>query len=170
MIVLFDLLVEFDSFDFFVRFLVLIEGVLVVNIFDWGVWVCVEFYYSGIIFEIYRMSWDKMKRLWWVDDFDVFYERMIGNKDVGGFLKFYKCVFLFVDNLGVDIVFGMLFLVWEFLRRGMEVVFVVNFFFVINDVIVLELFSIVVVVVKYCEILWRVVMVGGFLVDVFNDG
>lgn len=170
MIVLPDLLAELDSLDPPARLLALIEGVLAANIFDWGARACVELYHSGTILEIYRMSRDKMKRPWRVDDFDAFYERMIGNKDAGGPLKPHKRALLFVDNSGADIVLGMLPLARELLRRGTEVVLVANSLPAINDVTALELPSIVAAAAKHCEILRRAATAGGLLVDVLNDG
>lgn len=46
------------------RLLVLIEGVLAANIFDWGSRACVDLYHKGTIIEIYRMSRKKMQRPW----------------------------------------------------------------------------------------------------------
>lgn len=46
------------------RLLMLIEGVLAANIFDWGSRACVDLYHKGTIIEIYRMSRNKMQRPW----------------------------------------------------------------------------------------------------------
>lgn len=165
MVVLPDLLAELDSLDPPARLLALIEGVLAANIFDWGARACVELYHSGTILEIYRMSRDKMKRPWRVDDFGAFYERMIGST-----LKPHKRALLFVDNSGADIVLGMIPLARELLRRGTEVVLVANSLPAINDVTALELPSIVAAAAKHCEILRRAATAGGLLVDVLNDG
>ncbi|KAG4959576.1 hypothetical protein JHK87_036209 [Glycine soja] len=107
-----DLLVELDSMDEESRLLTLIEGVLAANIFDWGSRACVDLYHKGTIIEIYRMSRNKMRRPWRVDDFDEFKERMK--------MPCHKRALLFVDNSGADIVLGMLPLARELLRRGTE--------------------------------------------------
>jgi uncharacterized protein with ATP-grasp and redox domains len=170
MVVLPDLLAELDSLEPSARLLPLIEGVLAANIFDWGSRACVELYHKGTILEIYRMSRNKMKRPWRVDDFDAFYERMIGNKDSEGALKPHKRALLFVDNSGADIVLGMIPLARELLRRGTEVVLVANSLPAINDVTALELPGIIAAAAKHCEILRKAATAGGLLVDVLNDG
>ncbi|KAG2399164.1 Pantothenate kinase [Vigna angularis] len=113
-----DLLVELDSMDEESRLLTLIEGVLAANIFDWGSRACVDLYHKGTIIEIYRMSRNKMRRPWRVDDFDDFKERMLGAKNKKN--SRHKRALLFVDNSGADIVLGMLPLARELLRRGTE--------------------------------------------------
>lgn len=166
MVVLPDLLDELDSLESSARLLPLIEGVLAANIFDWGSRACVELYHSGTILEIYRMSRNKMKRPWRVDDFDAFYERM----QPEGPFKPHKRALLFVDNSGADIVLGMIPLARELLRRGTEVVLVANSLPAINDVTALELPGIVAAAAKHCEILRKAATAGGLLVDVLNDG
>ncbi|CAI5955477.1 unnamed protein product [Closterium sp. NIES-64] len=88
-------------------------GVLAANIFDWGSRECVKLYRSGTILEIYRMSRDKMKRPWRVDDFDAFHQRWQHRP--------YGKALLFVDNAGADVVLGMLPLAREMLRAGTNV-------------------------------------------------
>ncbi|GAU44902.1 hypothetical protein TSUD_137340 [Trifolium subterraneum] len=136
-----DLFVELDSMDEETRLLTLIEGVLAANIFDWGSRACVDLYHKGTIIEIYRMSRNKMRRPWRVDDFDVFKERMLGTGDKK--LPPHRRALLFVDNSGADIVLGMLPLARELLRRGTEVVLVANSLPALNDVTAMELPDIV---------------------------
>ncbi|XP_058766356.1 pantothenate kinase 2-like [Vicia villosa] len=158
-----DLFVELDSMDEETRLLTLIEGVLAANIFDWGSRACVDLYHKGTIIEIYRMSRNKMRRPWRVDDFDVFKERMLGS---GGKKKPpHKRALLFVDNSGADIVLGMLPLARELLRRGTEVVLVANSLPALNDVTAMELPDIVAEAAKHCDILRRAAEAGGLLVD-----
>ncbi|CAJ2642147.1 pantothenate kinase 2 isoform X1 [Trifolium pratense] len=158
-----DLFVELDSMDEETRLLTLIEGVLAANIFDWGSRACVDLYHKGTIIEIYRMSRNKMRRPWRVDDFDVFKERMLGTGDK----KFppHRRALLFVDNSGADIVLGMLPLARELLRRGTEVVLVANSLPALNDVTAMELPDIVAEAAKHCDILRRAAEAGGLLVD-----
>ncbi|RDX74078.1 Pantothenate kinase 2, partial [Mucuna pruriens] len=158
-----DLLVELDSLDEETRLLTLIEGVLAANIFDWGSRACVDLYHKGTIIEIYRMSRNKMKRPWRVDDFDVFKERMLGTRDKK--MPRHKRALLFVDNSGADIVLGMLPLARELLRRGTEVVLVANSLPALNDVTAIELPDIVAEAAKHCDILRRAAEAGGLLVD-----
>ncbi|CAK8566770.1 unnamed protein product [Lathyrus sativus] len=158
-----DLFVELDSMDEETRLLTLIEGVLAANIFDWGSRACVDLYHKGTIIEIYRMSRNKMRRPWRVDDFDVFKERMLGS---GGKKKApHRRALLFVDNSGADIVLGMLPLARELLRRGTEVVLVANSLPALNDVTAMELPDIVAEAAKHCDILRRAAEAGGLLVD-----
>ncbi|RZB72592.1 pantothenate kinase 2-like [Glycine soja] len=152
-----DLLVELDSMDEESRLLTLIEGVLAANIFDWGSRACVDLYHKGTIIEIYRMSRNKMRRPWRVDDFDEFKERMK--------MPCHKRALLFVDNSGADIVLGMLPLARELLRRGTEVVLVANSLPALNDVTAMELPDIVAEAAKHCDILRRAAEAGGLLVD-----
>lgn len=165
-----DLLAELDSLAPPERLLALIEGVLAANIFDWGSRACVELYHSGTILEIYRMSRNKMKRPWRIDNFDSLCERMIGSNSGKGAPKPYKRALMFVDNSGADIVLGMLPLARELLMRGTEVVLVANSLPAINDVTALELPSIVAAAAKHCETLRRAATVGGLLLDVLDDG
>uniref|UniRef100_A0A164ULY1 Pantothenate kinase 2 n=1 Tax=Daucus carota subsp. sativus TaxID=79200 RepID=A0A164ULY1_DAUCS len=158
-----DLLLELDGMDEERRLLMLIEGVLAANIFDWGSRACVDLYHKGTIIEIYRMSRDKMHRPWRVDDFDVFKERMLGSGDKKPHP--HKRALLFVDNSGADIVLGMLPLAREFLRRGTEVVLVANSLPALNDVTAMELPEIVAEASKSCDILRRAAVAGGLLVD-----
>lgn len=170
MAVLPDLLAELDSLEPPARLLALIEGVLAANIFDWGSRACVELYHSGTILEIYRMSRNKMRRPWRVDNYDALFERMIGGEGDKEPPKRHKRALLFVDNSGADIVLGMLPLARELLRRGTEVVLVANSLPAINDVTALELPSIVAAAAKHCEILRRAATVGGLLLDFADDG
>ncbi|KAL2340904.1 hypothetical protein Fmac_008844 [Flemingia macrophylla] len=158
-----DLLVELDSMDEETRLLTLIEGVLAANIFDWGSRACVDLYHKGTIIEIYRMSRNKMRRPWRVDDFDIFKERMLGTRDKK--MPHHKRALLFVDNSGADIVLGMLPLARELLRRGTEVVLVANSLPALNDVTAMELPDIVAEAAKHCDILRRAAEAGGLLVD-----
>ncbi|KOM40410.1 pantothenate kinase 2-like [Vigna umbellata] len=158
-----DLLVELDSMDEESRLLTLIEGVLAANIFDWGSRACVDLYHKGTIIEIYRMSRNKMRRPWRVDDFDDFKERMLGAKNKKN--SRHKRALLFVDNSGADIVLGMLPLARELLRRGTEVVLVANSLPALNDVTAMELPDIIAEAAKHCDILRRAAEVGGLLVD-----
>ncbi|ESW10066.1 hypothetical protein PHAVU_009G178200 [Phaseolus vulgaris] len=158
-----DLLVELDSMDEESRLLTLIEGVLAANIFDWGSRACVDLYHKGTIIEIYRMSRNKMRRPWRVDDFDDFKERMLGGRNKKN--PRHKRALLFVDNSGADIVLGMLPLARELLRRGTEVVLVANSLPALNDVTAMELPDIIAEAAKHCDILRRAAEVGGLLVD-----
>ncbi|KDP31092.1 hypothetical protein JCGZ_11468 [Jatropha curcas] len=158
-----DLLTELDGMTEETRLLMLIEGVLAANIFDWGSRACVDLYHKGTIIEIYRMSRDKMQRPWRVDDFDVFKERMLGSGDNKP--RPHKRALLFVDNSGADIVLGMLPLARELLRRGTEVVLVANSLPALNDVTAMELPEIVAEAAKHCDILRRAAEAGGLLVD-----
>ncbi|KAI4336147.1 hypothetical protein L6164_014712 [Bauhinia variegata] len=158
-----DLLMELDSMDEETRLLTLIEGVLAANIFDWGSRACVELYHKGTIIEIYRMSRNKMRRPWRVDDFDAFKERMLGTGDKKP--PPHRRALLFVDNSGADIVLGMLPLARELLRLGTEVVLVANSLPALNDVTAMELPDIVAEAAKHCDILRRAAEAGGLLED-----
>lgn len=158
-----DLLMELDSMSEETRLLMLIEGVLAANIFDWGSRACVDLYHKGTIIEIYRMSRNKMQRPWRVDDFDAFKERMLGSGNNKP--RPHKRALLFVDNSGADIVLGMLPLARELLRRGTEVVLVANSLPALNDVTAMELPDIVAEAAKHCDILRRAAEAGGLLVD-----
>ncbi|KAK6924844.1 Damage-control phosphatase ARMT1-like, metal-binding domain [Dillenia turbinata] len=162
-----DLLMEIDSMSKETRLLTLIEGVLAANIFDWGSRACVDLYHKGTIIEIYRMSRDKMRRPWRVDDFDMFKERMLGSGENNRPCP-YKRALLFVDNSGADIVLGMLPLARELLRCGTEVVLVANSLPALNDVTAMELPDIVAEAAKHCDILRRAAEAGGLLVDAMN--
>ncbi|KAK6920703.1 Damage-control phosphatase ARMT1-like, metal-binding domain [Dillenia turbinata] len=162
-----DLLMEIDSMSEETRLLTLIEGVLAANIFDWGSRACVDLYHKGTTIELYRMSRNKMRRPWRVDDFNMFKERMLGsgeNKNPSP----HKRALLFVDNSGADIVLGMLPLARELLRRGTEVVLVANSLPALNDVTSMELPDIVAEAAKHCDILCRAAEAGGLLVDAMN--
>ncbi|KAL3694170.1 hypothetical protein R1sor_007821 [Riccia sorocarpa] len=156
-----DLLSELDTMTPSERILALIEGLLAANIFDWGSKACVELYRSGTIMEIYRMSRDKMKRPWRVDDFDLFRRRWIGE----GNDKPHKRALLFVDNAGADIVLGVIPFVRELLRRGTEVVLVANSLPAVNDVVATEIPPIIAEAAKYCDVLRRSAVAGGLLTD-----
>ncbi|RZC79700.1 hypothetical protein C5167_042280, partial [Papaver somniferum] len=171
--VLSDLLTELDGMNEESRLLALIEGVLAANIFDWGSRACVELYHKGTIIEIYRMSRKKMQRPWqarkdaFVDDYDLFKERMLGSGDKKP--RPHKRALLFVDNSGADIVLGMLPLARELLRRGTEVVLVANSLPALNDVTAMELPEIVAEAAKHCDILRKAAEAGGLLVDAMTN-
>ncbi|XVF05068.1 hypothetical protein REPUB_Repub05bG0139500 [Reevesia pubescens] len=76
-----------------------------------------------------------------MDDFDLFKERMLGSKEKKH--QPHKRALLFMDNIGADIVLGMLPLARELLRRGTEVVLVGNSLLTLNDVTAMELLDIV---------------------------
>lgn len=164
-----DLLAELDAMNEDARLLALIEGVLAANIFDWGSRACVELYHSGTIIEIYRMSRNKMKRPWRVDDFDAFQTRWLGSEGDKEPPKPHKRALIFVDNSGADVVLGMLPLARELLRRGTEVVLVANSLPAINDVTASELPSLVAAAAKNCDILRKAAEVGGLLWDAMSD-
>lgn len=165
--VLSDLLMELDSMNEDDRLLALIEGVLAANIFDWGSRACVDLYHKGTIIEIYRMSRDKMKRPWRVDDFDILKRRMLGCGEQKS--QSYKRALLFVDNSGADIVLGMLPLARELLRRGTEVVLVANSLPALNDVTANEIPEIVAEAAKHCDILRKAAEAGGLLLDAMTN-
>lgn len=54
-----------------------------------------------------------LERFWLFDDFDVWLSRIKG--------KFYKCVVIFVDNSGVDIILGIFFFIRDMFFRGIKV-------------------------------------------------
>ncbi|GJP44935.1 hypothetical protein CLOM_g4333 [Closterium sp. NIES-68] len=150
-----DLLAELDSIPPDERLLTVVGGVLAANIFDWGSRECVKLYRSGTILDIYRMSRDKMKRPWRVDDFDAFHQRWQQRP--------YSKALLFVDNAGADVVLGMLPLAREMLRAGMNVVLVANSLPAINDVTAEELTAVVAEAAKQCPVLRAAAEAGGVM-------
>ncbi|CAI7782267.1 unnamed protein product [Closterium sp. NIES-54] len=150
-----DLLAELDSIPPEERLLTVMGGVLAANIFDWGSRECVKLYRSGTILEIYRMSRDKMKRPWRVDDFDSFHQRWQHRP--------YGKALLFVDNAGADVVLGMLPLAREMLRAGTNVVLVANSLPAINDVTADELTAVVAEAAQYCPVLRAAAEAGGVM-------
>eukprot|EP01026_Neomeris_dumetosa_P051107 TRINITY_DN4492_c1_g1_i1.p1 TRINITY_DN4492_c1_g1~~TRINITY_DN4492_c1_g1_i1.p1 ORF type:complete len:443 (+),score=70.32 TRINITY_DN4492_c1_g1_i1:91-1419(+) len=135
-----------DRKDIKERLLVLIEGVLAANIFDWGAKACVALYDNGQILEIYKEAREKLsKRPWRVDHFDQLYSQWQYGK--------YRRVIIFVDNAGPDIVLGILPLAREFLRLGCEVVLAANSLPAINDITARELTGTVRLAAKICPII-----------------
>ncbi|GAQ88623.1 pantothenate kinase 2 [Klebsormidium nitens] len=128
-----DLLAELDAMTPDLRLTALVEGVLAGNIFDWGSAACVELYQSGTILDIYRMSRNKLKRPWKVDDFDALKQRFLGD-GTGPPPRPHARALLFVDNSGADAVLGMIPLARELLRRGTAVAMVANSQPAINDI------------------------------------
>ncbi|KAL3694172.1 hypothetical protein R1sor_007823 [Riccia sorocarpa] len=163
-----DLLAELDTMTPSERILALVEGLLAANIFDWGSAACVELYRSGTIMEIYRMSRDKMKRPWRVDDFDLLRKRWTGEGDSTP-PKPHKRALLFVDNAGADIVLGVIPFARELLQRGTEVVLVANSLPAINDVVATEIPPIIAEAAKYCGVLRRAAVAGGLLTDAVSS-
>ncbi|CAI5954233.1 unnamed protein product [Closterium sp. NIES-64] len=152
-----DLLAELDSIPPEERLLTVMGGVLAANIFDWGSRECVKLYRSGTILEIYRMSRDKMKRPWRVDDFDAFHQRWQHRP--------YGKALLFVDNAGADVVLGMLPLAREMLRAGTNVVLVANSLPAINDVTADELTAVVAEAAQHCPVLRAAAEAGGVMAE-----
>jgi len=90
-----------------------IKGVLAGNVFDWGAKAVTDMFdqEAGGIMQ-FSTARDKLQRRpWLIDDFEQFYHT-IGS---------YKCVCVFADNSGADIVLGIIPFVRELLRCGMKV-------------------------------------------------
>jgi|TARA_B100001142_G_scaffold323345_1_gene373213 bifunctional damage-control phosphatase, subfamily II, fusion protein len=145
-----DLFSELDGMLDEERLLVLIEGVLAGNIFDWGSQSCVDLYNKGTVLEIYRRARASVARPWAVDCFDKFRAVFFGN---GIRVCQYNKALLFCDNSGADIVLGMLPFARELLKRGTDVCLVANSLPAINDVTAQELREVVHLAAENCKTL-----------------
>lgn len=118
------------------------KGVLAGNMFDWGAKAVTDMFDdndNGLM--QFSSALDKIQpRKWLVDDFDVFFEQLSG----------YKCVCLFCDNSGADIILGVLPFVRQLLRENINVVLVANSKPALNDVTYSELVALMPKVTGLC--------------------
>ncbi|CAH8875237.1 unnamed protein product [Trichobilharzia szidati] len=133
-----DRLNKLAKLDWLDRQLSLVQGLLAGNMFDWGAVEVVQFLkdapqnkFGAVDFQI---TLDKVQRRpWLVDDYDKWISRI----SVPG--SPYRCILIFCDNSGADIILGVLPFSMEFLSRGCKVILAANSSPAINDITYQEL-------------------------------
>lgn len=121
-----DLLQKLSQLDWEERQKRLAIGVLAGNVFDWGAKeVALIMEDKGLDFQTALSMIGP--RPWLVDSLDAWIERLRNGSR-------HKCVAIFIDNSGVDVILGILPFVEELLRRGSEVLLCANNKPVLNDV------------------------------------
>ncbi|KAH8867177.1 Pantothenate kinase 4 [Schistosoma japonicum] len=120
-----DRLSELSKLSWPDRQLSLIQGLLAGNMFDWGASEAVQFLNKapqnkfGVV--DFHVTLNKVQaRPWLVDDYDKWIDRI----SVSG--SPYRCILIFCDNSGADIILGVLPFAMEFLRRGSKVIMAAN--------------------------------------------
>lgn len=108
----------------------LCKGVIAGNMFDWGAKAIVDLFENCENFGMKEALSKIQPRPWLVDDLDSWVLRLKGSA--------YKCVVIFVDNAGIDLILGILPLAREFLKRGSTVILSANSKPALNDVTHLE--------------------------------
>ncbi|VDP70521.1 unnamed protein product [Schistosoma curassoni] len=122
---LMDRLSELSKLDWSNRQLSLIEGLLAGNMFDWGAAEAIQFLKEAPKNKFgaadFHVILDKVQsRPWLVDNFDNWIDRI----SVSG--SPYRCILIFCDNSGADIILGVLPFAMEFLNRGCKVIMAAN--------------------------------------------
>lgn len=123
---------EIDSIsDPKIRWEEIVRGVLAGNVFDWGAKAVTDMLdkESGGIMQFSTARNTLQPRPWLIDHFEPFVEEITK----------YKCVCIFADNSGADIVLGIMPFVRELLRCDKKVILVVNSRPALNDVTIFEL-------------------------------
>ncbi|GAA47929.1 type II pantothenate kinase [Clonorchis sinensis] len=116
----------------------LVRALLGGNVFDWGAEETVKFFREARTdkFGVPNMEVTLSKippRPWLVDDYDKWIEAIRPDKQA------YRCVLIFCDNSGPDVILGVLPLALEFISRGSKVILAANSAPAINDVTFEEL-------------------------------
>ncbi|CAH8637638.1 unnamed protein product [Schistosoma intercalatum] len=135
---LMDRLSELSKLDWSNRQLSLIEGLLAGNMFDWGAAEAIQFLKEAPKNKFgaadFHVILDKVQsRPWLVDNYDNWIDRI----SVSG--SPYRCILIFCDNSGADIILGVLPFAMEFLNRGCKVIMAANSSPAINDITYQEL-------------------------------
>ncbi|VDP39741.1 unnamed protein product [Schistosoma margrebowiei] len=135
---LMDRLGELSKLDWSNRQLSLIEGLLAGNMFDWGAAEAIQFLKEAPKNKFgaadFHVILDKVQsRPWLVDNYDNWIDRI----SVSG--SPYRCILIFCDNSGADIILGVLPFAMEFLNRGCKVIMAANSSPAINDITYQEL-------------------------------
>ncbi|CAG0878879.1 unnamed protein product [Darwinula stevensoni] len=134
-----------DALGYQERQVRLIEGILAGNVFDWGakeVAACLR--QGNFHFDDAHQS--LQKRPWLMDDLDVWMRR----REEG---PSYRCVAVFVDNSGMDIILGVIPFVRDFLSAGSQVLLCANSAPALNDVTYRELKVLMEDVAKVCPVI-----------------
>ncbi|XP_004705533.1 4'-phosphopantetheine phosphatase [Echinops telfairi] len=115
-----------DALGWEERQLVLVEGLLAGNVFDWGAKAISNVLESDPQFGFEEAKRKLQARPWLVDSYDEWLQRLKGPP--------HKCALIFADNSGVDIILGVFPFVRELLCRGTEVILACNSGPALNDV------------------------------------
>ncbi|KAF6033841.1 PANK4 [Bugula neritina] len=147
---------KLDQLSVYDKWMALAKGVLAGNLFDWGAKAVVEMLESDSL--SFDVALSKLQeRPWLHDDLDRWLERMTSRPP-------YRCVGIFCDNSGADIVLGIIPLAREFLRQGTKVVLCANSEPVVNDITFLELNILIKRIAADCPIISQATKDGGLLV------
>ncbi|THD28057.1 Type II pantothenate kinase [Fasciola hepatica] len=116
----------------------LASGLLAGNVFDWGAAEMVRFFAEAPTnsFGVPEMEATLAKippRPWLIDDYDKWIEAISPDR------RPYRCVLIFCDNSGPDVLLGVLPFALEFISRGSKVILAANSAPAINDVTYQEL-------------------------------
>ncbi|XP_067943984.1 4'-phosphopantetheine phosphatase-like [Watersipora subatra] len=126
-----DRINQLDQLDVYERWIQLARGVLAGNLFDWGAAAVVRMLEAGEL--SFDVALSKLQgRPWLHDDLDSFLSRITSGPN-------YKCVAIFCDNSGADIILGIIPFAREFLKRNTKVILCANSKPVVNDVTHTEL-------------------------------
>ncbi|CAH8575992.1 unnamed protein product [Schistosoma turkestanicum] len=135
---LMDRLNELSKLNWSDRQLSLIKGLLAGNMFDWGATEAIQFLkeapqnkFGTVNFHVILNK--VQPRPWLVDDYDKWIDRI----QLSG--SPYRCILIFCDNSGADIILGVLPFAMEFLNRGCKVIMAANSSPSINDITYQEL-------------------------------
>ncbi|CAL8073676.1 unnamed protein product [Calicophoron daubneyi] len=128
----------------------LVMGLLAGNVFDWGATDLVKFFAEAPVNEFgvpeLKAALNKVQtRPWLIDGYDKWLEAI--SSDLPG--PHYRCVLVFCDNSGADILLGVLPLALELLDQGSKVILAANSSPAINDVTFQELEILIRVVASF---------------------
>ncbi|CAG9853873.1 unnamed protein product [Phyllotreta striolata] len=127
------------------KWLEIVRGVLTGNFFDWGAKIVTDILETTQNFGFQDAAHIIQKRPWYLDKFDDFFNQIK--------VKPYKSCVIFVDNLGVDFILGILPMVREFLSQGTKVILTANTYPALNDVTFQELSTYCHKAAEHCSIL-----------------
>ncbi|WAR27475.1 PANK4-like protein [Mya arenaria] len=127
------------------RILELARGFLAGNVFDWGAKEVADIMEKGE-FQFKDAESRLQDRPWLMDDFDAW----VGRLSKG---PVYRCVAVFCDNSGADIILGVFPFVRDLLMSGSKVILCANTKPTLNDVIYQELLILVRRVASMCPVI-----------------
>ncbi|ESO10934.1 hypothetical protein HELRODRAFT_109215 [Helobdella robusta] len=153
---------ELDLLNFDSQWFELVRGVLAGNVFDWGakaVTAVIEYQQFGFHEALNKIP----ERPWLIDNFDSWMLRV--EKGVP-----YKCVVIFVDNSGLDIILGIFPFSRALLKMGSKVILCANSRPVLNDVTYHELIILTKRLAKQCDVINLALNDGRLLVMESGQG
>ncbi|XP_052782702.1 4'-phosphopantetheine phosphatase-like [Mya arenaria] len=144
------------------RILELARGFLAGNVFDWGAKEVADIMEKGE-FQFKDAESRLQDRPWLMDDFDAW----VGRLSKG---PVYRCVAVFCDNSGADIILGVFPFVRDLLMSGSKVILCANTKPTLNDVIYQELLILVRRVASMCPVIASALDTGQLMVMASGQG